>query len=68
MAVFGVDALFGVIADDPDFFAFNYCFFDFGRDLYSFDFGRTNGGFIAIDDKKGGQLELFSAFREEVHP
>ena len=68
MAVFFVDALLGFVADDADFIAFDFGLDDFGRDFDSLDFGRANRGLVAVNHEQSTSLELFGAFREEVHP
>lgn len=62
-----VDALFAFVADDAKFFAGYFWFDYFCFELYAFDERRTDCGFITVDYHQHVSLELFCAFREEVH-
>ncbi len=68
MASFFVDAFFGFVANNADFFSGNLGVDDLSGNFYAFDFGGADGGFVTVDNQKSASFELFGAFREEVHP
>ena len=64
---FFVHTFFTLVANDAELFALDHWFFYLSGNCYARDSWRTHGGILTIHDEERLSLELFCAFREEVH-